>query len=170
MKRQVLVLLTSIAIAASSAAVAEMVDVHKVFLPTDIKWAPAPASLPAGAEAALLYGDLSKQGMFALRIKAPRGYRIPPHTHAQDEVITIISGKLRLGMGPKADRDRAEALPAGSLSAMPSGASHYVFIEDDSVVQINATGPWNIDYVDPRDDPRLNVAPTEQKGGGQRPD
>lgn len=168
MKRKLAVLMTGVAIACGSAALAEAVDTHKVFLPKDIKWESLPPSLPAGAEAAVLYGDPAKDGMFALRIKAPKGYRIPPHTHPKPEVITVISGKFSLGMGPTADRASITSLPAGSFSSMPPGVAHYVFVDEDSVVQINATGPWGIDYVDPRDDPRLNVAPTEQRGSGER--
>ena len=108
-----------------------------------------------------LYGDPAKEGMFALRIRMPKGYKIAPHTHPQPEVITVISGKFSLGMGPAADRASIESLPAGSFSSMPPGVAHYVFVDEDSVVQINATGPWGIDYIDPRNDPRLNVAPSK---------
>ncbi len=164
MKRKLAIVMTGVAVIFGSAAAAEMINTHKVFLPQDIKWGSTPPSLPAGAQAAVLYGDPTKDGMFALRIKLPKGYSIPAHTHPKPEVITIISGKFSLGMGSKADRVGAESLPAGSFSAMPPGVAHYVFVDEDSVVQINAMGPWGIDYVDPRDDPRLNVAPTEQKG------
>jgi quercetin dioxygenase-like cupin family protein len=161
MKRKLAVLITSVAIACGSAAMGEMVDTHKVFLPQDIKWGPTPPALPAGAEAAVLYGDPAKEGMFALRIKAPKGYRIAPHTHPTPEVITVISGKFSLGMGAAADRASVESLPAGSFSSMPPGVAHYVFVDEDSVVQINAAGPWSIDYINPKDDPRLNVAPSK---------
>jgi hypothetical protein len=67
----------------------------------------------------VLYGDPAQEGMFALRIKAPKGYAIPPHTHPKPEVITVISGKFGLGMGQKADRAGTESLPAGSFSSMP---------------------------------------------------
>jgi quercetin dioxygenase-like cupin family protein len=116
--------------------------------------------LPAGAEAAVLFGDPAKEGMFALRIKAPRDYRIPAHMHSKPEVLTVISGNLGLGMGPAADRAKVESLPAGSFASMPAGVVHYVFVDEESVIQINAIGPWDIDYVDPRSDPRLNVAPS----------
>lgn len=159
MKRRFVVLMTGVVIACGSAALAEMIGTHKVFLPQDIKWGPMPPSLPAGAEAAVLYGDPTKEGMFALRIKAPKGYRIAPHTHPKPEVITVISGKFNLGMGPAADRASVESLPAGSFSSMPPGVAHYVFVDEDSVVQINATGPWGIDYVNAKDDPRLNGVP-----------
>jgi quercetin dioxygenase-like cupin family protein len=159
MRRMQFIIIAGVAIA--SAAMAEKAETHKVVLPQDIKWVSAPPSLPAGAEAAVLYGDPAKEGMFVLRIKAPKGYKIAPHTHPKPEVITVISGKFNLGMGSKADRAIAESLPAGSFSAMPPGVAHYVFVDEDSVVQINATGPWGIDYLDPKDDPRLNIAPAQ---------
>ena len=73
MKRTLFALIAGVAIAYGSAALGEMIDTHKVFLPQDIKWGAAPPSLPAGAEAAVLYGDPQKEGMFALRIKAAEG-------------------------------------------------------------------------------------------------
>ena len=164
MKRTLLAVIGGAAIVFASVTFAETIGTHKVFLPQDIKWGPTPPSLPEGAEAAVLYGDPAQEGMFALRIKAPKGYAIPPHTHPKPEVITVISGKFGLGMGPKADRAGTESLPAGSFSSMPPGVAHYVFVDEDSVVQINGTGPWGIDYVDPRNDPRLNIAPVEQQG------
>lgn len=160
--RHTVIFLTGAAIALGSAALAETIGTHKVFLPQDINWGPAPASLPAGAEAAVLYGDPTKDGMFAIRLKAPQGYRIPPHTHPKAEVITVISGNFKLGLGPTGDRAAVETLPAGSFSTMPPGVVHYVYVDEESVVQINAAGPWGIDYVNPKDDPRLNIAPSER--------
>jgi quercetin dioxygenase-like cupin family protein len=168
MKRMLIIAMSVAALAYGSAALAELANTHKVFLPQDIKWGPTPPSLPAGAESAVLYGDPSQEGMFVLRIKMPKGYRIPAHTHPKPEVVTVISGKVRLGMGTKADHAVVEALVAGSFSSMPPSVAHYVFVDEDSIVQINATGPWGIDYVDPRDDPRLNVAPTEQIDSGRQ--
>ncbi|PWB83659.1 MAG: hypothetical protein C3F11_05465 [Methylocystaceae bacterium] len=151
-----------VALASGAGAFADAIGTHKVFLPKDIQWQAAPASLPAGAEAAVLFGDPAKEGAFVIRLKAPKGYRIPPHTHPKPEVVTVISGKIDLGMGPAADRASAEALPAGSLSTMPPGVVHYVFVDEESVVQIDAIGPWGIDYVDPRDDPRNQIAPAQR--------
>lgn len=151
-----------VALAFGAGAFADTIGTHKVFLPKDIKWQAAPASLPAGAEAAVLFGDPAKEGAFVLRLKAPKGYRIAPHTHPKPEVVTVISGQINLGLGPAADRAGAEALPAGSLSTMPPGVVHYVFVDEDAVVQINAIGPWSIDYVDPKDDPRNQIAPAQR--------
>jgi hypothetical protein len=53
---------------------------HAIATPKEIKWGPAPPSLPAGAQIAILEGDPSKAGRpFTIRLKAPDGYKIPPH-------------------------------------------------------------------------------------------
>lgn len=145
-----------------AAAFADVVGTHKVFLPRDIPWAPAPAAFPAGAEAAVLLGDPTKEGPFVVRIRAPEGYRISPHTHPKPEALTIISGEISLGLGPAADRATTKKLPAGSFSVMPAGVVHYVFADQEAVVQIDAIGPWGMDYIDPKDDPRLQIAPAQR--------
>ena len=137
------------------------VDAHRAVLPGDIKWAAAPSSLPSGAEIAVLYGDPAKEGDFVIRLKAPKGYRVPPHTHPAAELVTIISGAFSFGRGQSADRASVEKIPAGGFISMPAGVLHYVFVDEDSVLQINAVGPFKIDYYDPKDDPRLNIAPAE---------
>jgi quercetin dioxygenase-like cupin family protein len=76
---------------------------HTAITPDAIKWETAPPALPPGAQAAVLYGDPSKEGVFAMRLKMPKGYQIPPHTHPRPEIVTIISGEGLLGMGEKAD-------------------------------------------------------------------
>jgi quercetin dioxygenase-like cupin family protein len=140
--------------AVASTATAETMDGHTIIAPQEIKWGPAPAVLPPGAEAAVLFGDPSKEGLFALRLKLPEGYSVPPHMHPVDEVVTVISGTFRLGMGDTADQSKAQPLPAGSFFALPPGEPHYVFIDEESVIQISTVGPWGLTYVNPADDPR----------------
>jgi len=159
MKPLVIGALTGLLFGAASALAADEIGAHKVFLPQDIQWGTGPASLPAGAQMAVLYGDPQKPGMFVLRVKLPKGYKIAPHMHKQSEMLTVISGSLDLGLGPAADNASVESLPAGSFSSMPHGVVHYVLVNEDSIVQINANGPWGIEYVNPKDDPRLHGAP-----------
>ena len=135
-------------------AIGQHMDEHKFLLPQDIKWGPAPPSFPPGAQVAVLYGDPGKEGMFAIRMKVPKDYYVPPHTHPNPEIFTVVSGTTRVGMGTTADRGKAQALPAGSFVALPPGSAHYVFADEDTVIQINTTGPWGITYVNARDDPR----------------
>lgn len=127
---------------------------HRIFTPQDIRWSAAPPALPKGAEVAVLYGDPGKEGPFAMRLKFPANYRIPPHTHPSHEIVTVISGTFRVGMGEAADRSKAQVLPAGSLFAYPPGTPHFAYVDEETVIQITTTGPWGLSYVNPNDDPR----------------
>lgn len=159
MKRTFVFLVAGVlAVVGAGVALAETSGEHKVFLPQDIEWGPAPAALPSGAESATLFGDPTKEGLFALRFKVPKGYRIAPHTHPSPELVTVVSGRFGMGLGDAADRGKVQWLPAGSFSIMYPGVAHYVFVDEDTVVQINAMGPWGIDYLDPKDDPRKQIA------------
>lgn len=156
MKSTTLRLLTGAlaAVAMTSAAPAQMGDAHKLITAQEIKWAPGPATIPPGAQVAVLYGNPGKDGMFAMRLKVPKGYRIAPHTHPKPEIVTVISGTARLGMGDSSDPAKAKVLPAGSFFAMSPGSPHYFSADEDTVIQLNSTGPWSLTYVNPQDDPR----------------
>jgi len=130
------------------------VEAHTMVTPNEVKWGPAPKVLPAGAEAAVLFGDPTKEGLFALRLKAPAGYAVAPHTHPADEVVTVISGTTHLGMGETADRSAAKALPAGSFFALSPNTAHFVYFDEETVLQITTNGPWGLKYVNPADDPQ----------------
>ena len=129
--------------------IAQSLDEQKMFTPQDIKWSPGPASLPPGAQVAALYGNPTKEGLFAIRLKVPKGYHVPPHSHPKPEVATVLSGIVRLRMG-----DKEHVFPAGSFYATPPGMVHQFAADEDTVIQINSTGPWGINYVNPKDDPR----------------
>ncbi|GLI93485.1 cupin domain-containing protein [Methylocystis echinoides] len=156
----------AIGLALGSFAQAETDVSHKLLQPQDIQWGPGPAALPGGAEAAVLFGDPNKDGLFALRVRIPKDYYIAPHTHAKAEVVTILSGRFSLGMGSKANRASTQHVGAGGFVSIQPEIPHYVFADEETVLQITSTGPWGINYVDPKDDPRLNIAPRHKEGLG----
>jgi quercetin dioxygenase-like cupin family protein len=133
-------------------ALAQRSDGHVVLVPEEIRWSPGPPSIPAGAQAVVMYGDPGKDGLFALRLKLPKGYAFAPHTRPKPEIVTVISGTFRLGMGDGADRTKA--LAAGSFFALQPGMVHFAFADEDTVIQLNSMGPWSLTYVNPKDDPR----------------
>lgn len=148
------VLASSALILTGAAALTGAEDQHKIIAAPDIQWAPAPAAMPSGAQTVVLYGDPSKDQLFVMRLKVPSGYKIPPHTHPKPEVVAVMSGTMKLGMGETADESKAQTLPAGSFFTLPPNTPHYVFAVEETVVQLSAIGPWGITYVNPKDDPR----------------
>lgn len=127
---------------------------HTIVTPDDVKWGDAPPSLPPGAKASLLDGDPSKAGVFVLRLKLPAGYKMPPHWHPVDERVTIVSGKLKLGLGDNLDAEKTRPLGPGSFYSLPPKTSHFSVAAEETVMQISTMGPWSLNYVHPEDDPR----------------
>ncbi len=127
---------------------------HAIHTPTQIKWVDGPASLPTGAQVAVLEGDPAKEGFFTMRVRLPDGYKIPPHTHPKVEHVTVISGMFNFGMGDKFDQSATKEMPAGTFGFWPAGMKHYAWAKGETVVQLHGMGPWSIEYLDPADDPR----------------
>lgn len=46
------------------------------------------------------------------------------------------------------------ALAAVLIIPPPAGMPHYLFAAEKTIVQIYGTGPFDVLYVDPKDDPR----------------
>lgn len=126
---------------------------HGMFTPSDIKWGDAPPTVPKGAKLAVLYGDPNKDGLFVVRAKLPANYRIPAHSHPTDEVVTVLSGTLFVGMGDKLAPASAHPFPAGSLVVTPAKTNHYVLTKQPTVIEVTAMGPLQFTYVNPADDP-----------------
>lgn len=129
-------------------------DEHVGTSTDQIKWGPAPPALPKGAQIAVLAGDPSKEGPYVIRLKTPANFKVPPHVHATDENITVISGTFHIAMGAKFDDTKGTTLKAGGFAVAPKGMQHYAWFSDESVVQIHGMGPFSITYVNPADDPR----------------
>lgn len=126
----------------------------RLYPPTTIEWKAGPAALPAGAKMAVLEGDPTKEGPFVVRFQFPDGYHVPPHTHPKTERVTVISGALYLATGEALDRGSTKKLPAGSFGYWPAGMKHTAWSEGETVIQLHGVGPWQINYINPADDPR----------------
>jgi quercetin dioxygenase-like cupin family protein len=147
-------LIPALLVLGSLALVGPAAAQHVTIAVDDVKWSPAPAAFPKGAQITVLSGDPSKEGPYVLRLKFPAGYKVAAHNHPNDENLTVVSGALRFGHGDKLDEQKGTLLKAGSYVMTPKGMNHYVVIGEDTVVQIHAIGPSGITYVNPADDPR----------------
>jgi quercetin dioxygenase-like cupin family protein len=72
-------------------------------------------------------GDPAKDGLYVVRLKMPSGYKIPAHSHPTDEMVTVISGNLHLGMGDKLDEKKGMLLTAGGYAEAPAKMNHYAW-------------------------------------------
>ena len=151
----------SIVIAASLAMIplaAGAAEQHVLLKPDQVQWGPAPPILPQGAEIAVLAGDPFKAGAFVLRLRLPEGYRVPPHWHTRAENVSVLSGTFHFGMGNRESRDTATLLSAGGFAMMPGRMHHYAWCEGGCVVQVHGTGPFDLHYVNPADNPQRTAS------------
>lgn len=139
-------------------ASAEGVSHTSVIKPDTLTWKDNPA-FPKGVKVAVLVGDPSKTGdTVVMRIKFPPNFQMPPHTHPYSEVVTVISGHIGTNGGEKVERAGA-LLEPGSMWVYPAKHAHYAWTgEEESVLQVQFTGPGGIDYINPADDPRKHAA------------
>ena len=128
---------------------------HVVVPLDETKWGPAPPSLPAGAQLAVLEGDPRAKGAtYTIRAKFPDGYQVPPHWHPVDENVTVLRGTLLMGRGDRIDPQGMMELPAGTFSHMAKGVRHFARAKGETIIQVHGVGPFEVHYVNPEDDPR----------------
>jgi quercetin dioxygenase-like cupin family protein len=126
---------------------------HGMYLPSAIKWGDPPPFVPKGAKVAVLYGDPAKEGLFVIRVRLPANYRIAAHSHPTDEIVTVLSGTLLVGMGDKLAPASVMPFPGGSLVVTPANTNHFVLTKQPTVIEVSAIGPLAFNYVNPADDP-----------------
>jgi quercetin dioxygenase-like cupin family protein len=124
------------------------------YTPDKLQWGPAPDVLAPGAQLAVVEGDPTKPGPYTMRLKMPAGYKISPHHHARREHVTVMSGEFKVGMGDKFDESKMNSFSAGSFAWLEPAVHHYAMASTETVIQLHGTGPWEIVYINPSDDPR----------------
>ncbi|WP_163270767.1 cupin domain-containing protein [Chelativorans alearense] len=129
---------------------------HTAITEDQVEWQPGPPTLPAGAQIAVLHGNPAEEGQFVFRLKFPAGYVIAPHRHLKEEHVTVVSGGFGMATGETYDRSTAPILPPGSFVRIPVGTAHFAWADEETVVQLNGIGPFGVEYVNPKDDPRTN--------------
>lgn len=118
-----------------------------------LQWGDAPPNVPKGAKLAVLEGDPSKPGPFTMRLSMPAGYKVAPHWHSQTENLTVISGTFMVGMGEQVDAKAMKPYKAGAFGSVPAKQPHYAVAKGPTVIQIHGEGPFDLTYVNEKDDP-----------------
>ena len=124
-----------------------------------IKYVPAPpGTFPATAEVAFLEGDPAQARSLTGRLKVPKGYMMPVHTHPATERVLIISGTVKFGHGDTFDEKSAKDLQAGGIAILPKDHKHSFMATSDTVMQAYGIGPFKIVWANPADDPASATA------------
>ena len=104
-----------------------------------VKWNPAPFP---GITIAVAAGNPTATGMYAIFVKFAPGAKALPHTHPDQRIVTVLSGTIRVGIGPEIDEGRAAVLRPGSVVIIPGDAPHYGWTTDsEALLQEVGTAP-----------------------------
>jgi quercetin dioxygenase-like cupin family protein len=122
--------------------------------PPGIKWGPAPAVFPPGAQMAVISGNPGGTEPFVVRLRFPSNYTIAPHTHPTDEHVTVIAGTFKVGMGETFNESAMTSLAPGASVTAPALHAHYAKAVGRTTVQVSAMGPFALTYVNPADLPK----------------
>jgi quercetin dioxygenase-like cupin family protein len=120
--------------------------------PSELSW--GNLGLVPGVQIAVLSGDPGKAGHYVLRLKFPPKTRMPAHWHPRAEYATILSGTLMLGMGPEERAEGLQPYSAGSFLVVPPKMAHYGVSTDEVILELSGPGPYEVVFVNGRDDPR----------------
>lgn len=120
-----------------------------------VKWQPGFPTIPKWADLAVLYGDPSKVGEpFVLRVRFPADKVIAPHSHPTPESLTVVEGDIFHAMGETVDKSKGQELKQGGFVFLPAKTTHYLWTKQDTVLQINGVGPFQVLWTHPEDDPK----------------
>jgi len=149
-----LALICGIAVAQEASAPAT----HIMIGPADAKYGEPPPVFEKGMQFAVVSGDPTKAGLYVVRAKLPKGYKIMPHWHPTDEHVTVLMGTFALGMGDKFDKTKLKNLPAGGYALLPADMRHFAVATTAATIQVHGMGPFQLTYVNPADDPSKRPA------------
>jgi len=106
--------------------------------PDELKWTKS----ANGVETAVVIGDPSKPGLYAIRLKFPSGLKLQPHFHPEPRIAVVLTGSMYFGLGETFDEKVLKAMPTGSSWIEPPGTAHFAFAKDgDVVLQVTGIGP-----------------------------
>lgn len=108
-----------------------------------------PQVLAPGAKDILLFGNPGQSENYVFRFKLPKDFEIKPFMVNPSCFLTVIEGEVLIGEG-----DVMSLLPAQSVCYIPEKYPIYFFSNEQVILQFHGTGPINMEYVNPVDDPR----------------
>jgi quercetin dioxygenase-like cupin family protein len=108
----------------------------------------APIANGKGMNAVFIMGAPNQPGLYTIRVHIADGGLMPPHSHPDDRMITVLSGTLHYGWGDKADPAATKAYPAGSFFIAKANEPHYAIGKGDAVYQESGMAPTGTKWVE----------------------
>jgi len=96
-----------------------------------------------GLSSAVLVGDPTRAGIYAVHTRLSANLKLAPHTHSETwRIATVVSGTLYYSAGDTFDESKLKALGPGSLLVEPRGKAHFAMTRGEEVLlHIVGEGP-----------------------------
>jgi hypothetical protein len=106
--------------------------------------------IPSAQWTEKVVGDMSAPGQpFVIRVHHDAGYIVLPHTHPEDENITVLKGTWALGTGPRLDMFKLVDMEQGALGFVPKKMAHFGYARVETLLQVHGIGPFEDHPIDP---------------------
>ena len=66
----------------------------------------------------------------------------------------MMSGTFNIGFGDNFDKSKVMRFPPGAVTITQPKTTHFAFFNEETILQVHGVGPWEVNYVNPADDPR----------------
>jgi quercetin dioxygenase-like cupin family protein len=133
---------------------------HVIADPDKATFTPVPAAvgLSPAVEMSPIAGDPSKPGIFSLMLKVPANGVVAPHWHPGEENVVVLKGTFELGDGTTFDESKLQSLGSGKAVHIPARMRHFARAKGTTTLLVYGIGPFVINYVNAKDDPRKAVS------------
>lgn len=97
-----------------------------------------------------VYGDLSKPGVYLIRVRFEPGIMSMPHYHGEDRLATVLKGTWWTGTGKDFDPASTQPIRSSGYMMHPAGEAHFDGAKDEEVIlQIVGVGPSSTTFIRP---------------------
>jgi quercetin dioxygenase-like cupin family protein len=104
-----------------------------------LKWNP---TLFPDVTVAVIAGNPTAGGMYAIFAKYRAGGTSVPHTHSDQRIVTVISGTYYAGAGTEFDESKLKPLKTGTTIIVPANAPHYAAAKDGETIVQEVGNIW----------------------------
>lgn len=105
-------------------------------------------ALIAGLRFTWINGNETDPGLYVLRVKLESGTKIPPHSHPDQRLSTVLSGTLYVGFGEFFDQNALIEIKAGDAYIAPAQTPHFIWAKHGAVeYQETGLGPTATDII-----------------------
>ena len=88
--------------------------------------------------------------MYMYRSRFPANYKVQPHFHPDERVVTVMAGTLYVGYGEQFDESAMKALPAGSIWTEPNKAAAFRLGGEVVIQVVGSNGPSGTTPIAPK--------------------